>query len=117
MSGYALLLPDPGPPQVLPDAGAQVAAMREGRYQFLLLDWSPTPERVLGVHGHTGDPGAPDNRSARALTGVSGCAFCGPVLVTGHRTSGELSSLTEFDLLVIGTRLLIGELSDRAIAG
>jgi hypothetical protein len=112
----ALRIGPDGKPEVLQDerwdTAAIVFALGSRIYKTRRLDWAPTEHRFLCLHGLDDAEPSP---AALTLMGKRGRDWGAPLLVTAHTRTGKPASLSKYDLLVICTRLLIGEVEQAAI--
>lgn len=114
----ALRVPEDGDPEVLTherwraeDIATALSLSDCARFR---LEWQPAPGRFFVLSGP--NEGS-RNLAALALAGEHhGWLFgSGPLLVTAHTRTWRATSLTRLELLLIGTRLLVGEASQRAL--
>jgi hypothetical protein len=112
----ALRIPADGEPEVLQHEDWGLGAITHALGSLVVktrrLDWSPSEHRFLCLHGLDDAEPIP---ASLTLLGQRGHDWGAPLLVTAHTRTGKTASLSKYDLLVIGTRLLVGEVATRAI--
>lgn len=112
----ALLLPVDGEPQVLQQEdwgmGEITHALGSLDFKSRRLDWAPTEHRFLVLHGLDDAEPIP---ASFTLLGKRGRDWGAPLLLTAHTRTGKAASLSKYDLLVIATRLIVGEVDPPAI--
>lgn len=117
---HALRIPEGQDPEVIADQRWGTAAIEEAlstsSYVWRRLAWQPNEPRFLVLSGRDGE--GPRNITALTLAGEHyGWLYKqGPLLITAHTRTGRPTSLTVEEILLIGTRLLVGEATQAALA-